>query len=295
MADTLPHVPVLPERFSDWFASRRWQPRAHQLALTQTALSGHSALLIAPTGGGKTLAGFLASLIELADKPKRNLDRPAIHTLYISPLKALAVDVARNLTTPVEEMGLDIRIETRTGDTPQSRRQRQRTNPPDILLTTPEQLALFIASEHAAEYFADLKCVIIDEIHAIAPSKRGDLLCLGLATLAQWAPACRFIGLSATVHDPSVLTQWLSVRGDQPKLVTSKGGVSADVDILVSEARIPWSGHSGRFAVPEVYEQIKQSTMALVFVNTRAQAELMFQELWTANEDGLPIALHHGS
>ncbi|MEM9180888.1 MAG: DEAD/DEAH box helicase, partial [Pseudomonadota bacterium] len=295
MPDTLTPPYSLPARFDDWFAARDWAPRAHQLALTETALRGDSALLIAPTGGGKTLAGFLASLIELSGKAQRNTDRPALHTLYISPLKALAVDVARNLMTPVEEMGLDIKIETRTGDTPAHKRQRQRRTPPDILLTTPEQLALFIASDHAAEFFADLKCVIIDEIHAIAPSKRGDLLNLGLATLSKWAPACRFIGLSATVHEPAVLQSWLSVRGDRPDLIIAEGGVHADVDILISDERIPWSGHSGRFAVGEVYEQIKAAQMSLIFVNTRSQAEVLFQELWTANEDGLAIALHHGS
>lgn len=295
MPDTLPPAFSLPDRFDAWFSERGWAPRRHQLALTQTALNGESALLIAPTGGGKTLAGFLGSLIELSQKHARNSDRPALHTLYISPLKALAVDVARNLTTPVEEMGLDIKIETRTGDTPSHKRQRQRKTPPDILLTTPEQLALFIASDHAAEFFADLKCVIIDEIHAIAPSKRGDLLSLGLASLASWAPACRFIGLSATVHDPSVLRSWLAVRKDEPKLIVAEGGVHADVDILISDERIPWSGHSGRFAVGEVYDQIKAAKMSLVFVNTRSQAELLFQELWNVNEDALPIALHHGS
>ncbi len=295
MPDTIAPPYSLPDRFEHWFAARGWAPRQHQLSLTETALEGESALLIAPTGGGKTLAGFLASLIELSRKSQRNSNRPALHTLYISPLKALAVDVARNLMTPVEEMGLDVKIETRTGDTPAHKRQRQRRTPPDILLTTPEQLALFIASEHAAEFFADLKCVIIDEIHAVAPSKRGDLLNLGLATLAKWAPACRFIGLSATVHDPAVLQTWLGVRGDCPRLIVAEGGVHADVDILISDERIPWSGHSGRFAVGEVYEQIKAAHMSLIFVNTRSQAELMFQELWTANEDGLAIALHHGS
>ncbi|MEL6473631.1 MAG: ligase-associated DNA damage response DEXH box helicase [Pseudomonadota bacterium] len=292
MADASAPSFALPTQFADWFSGRGWSPRRHQLALTEAALAGQSALLIAPTGGGKTLAGFLASLIELADKPTRNSDRPALHTLYISPLKALAVDVARNLEQPASEMGLDIRIETRTGDTPSHKRQRQRANPPDILLTTPEQLALFIASDHAAEFFADLKCVIIDEIHAVAASKRGDLLSLGLATLASWAPACRFVGLSATVKAPDALARWLS---PDARVIQSAGGVTAEVDILVSRERIPWSGHSGRFAVPEVYEAIQAATMALVFVNTRSQAELMFQELWRANEDGLAIALHHGS
>lgn len=286
---------ALPEKFQDWFASRGWTPRSHQVELTGEALRGNSALLIAPTGGGKTLAGFLASLVELSDKTNRATDRPALHTLYISPLKALAVDVARNLMKPVEEMGLDVKIETRTGDTPSHKRQRQRQTPPDILLTTPEQLALFIASDHAAEYFTDLRCVIIDEIHAIAPSKRGDLLSLGLSALARWSPKCRFIGLSATVHDPSVLQSWLAVRNDDPRVLTSESGVEADVDILISDERIPWSGHSGRFAVAEVYEQIKAAGMSLIFVNTRSQAEVLFQEFWRVNEDNLPIALHHGS
>ncbi|MEH6744312.1 ligase-associated DNA damage response DEXH box helicase [Hyphomonas sp.] len=298
MADSALSPFVLPDPFEAWFTARGWRARPHQLALAEESLKGESALLIAPTGGGKTLAGFLGSLIELrARKRAANSDRPALHTLYISPLKALAADVQRNLTGPVEEMGLGIRIESRTGDTPSHVRQRQRRTPPDILLTTPEQLALFLASDHAKEFFADLKCVIVDEIHAMAASKRGDLLALGLATLASWAPACRFIGLSATVREPEVLADWLDLRpgGHDVRILTAEGGVSADVDILISKQRIPWSGHSGRFAVPEVYEAIKKATMTLVFVNTRSQAELMFQELWHANEDGLPIALHHGS
>ena len=183
----------LPPAFEAWFAARCWAPRPHQLALAEASLSGESALLIAPTGGGKTLASFLGTLIELSERSATNSAVPALHTLYVSPLKALAADVQRNVMTPVTEMGLPIRIETRTGDTATHVRQKQRKTPPDILLTTPEQLALLIASDHAAAFFADLRCVIIDEIHALTPSKRGDMLSLGLATLAQWAPACRFL------------------------------------------------------------------------------------------------------
>ncbi len=345
MADTQGPSFRLPPAFEAWFAARGWAPRPHQLALTEASLRGESALLIAPTGGGKTLAGFLGTLVQLSERGATNSGIPALHTLYVSPLKALAADVQRNVMTPVTEMGLPIRIETRTGDTATHVRQRQRKTPPDILLTTPEQLALLIASDHAAAFFADLRCVIIDEIHALAPSKRGDLLSLGLATLAEWAPACRFLGLSATVRDPEELARWLDVRArresdlevrstplpskwrgggvrgqpssaasvaaphPQPllpasgekglspnvRIMTASGGVKADVDILISRERIPWSGHSGRFAVAEVYEAIRAAKMTLVFVNTRSQAEVMFQELWSANEDGLAIALHHGS
>ena len=285
----MPETFTLPARFADWFASRGWTPRDHQLALARAGLERQSSLLIAPTGAGKTLAGFLPSLIDL-DRA-RNDTRPGLHTLYISPLKALATDVERNLMTPVSEMGLNVRIETRTGDTPQSKRTRQRANPPDILLTTPEQLSLFIASDRASEFFCDLQAVIIDEIHALAPTKRGDLLALALSTLKTWSPGLRLTGLSATVRDPDQLQDWLGGA----EVIRALGGAKADVEVVIPQARIPWSGHTGRFAVDELYATIKTAKTALVFVNTRSQAEMMFQELWRVNEDGMAIALHHGS
>ncbi|HEV7694630.1 MAG TPA: ligase-associated DNA damage response DEXH box helicase [Hyphomonadaceae bacterium] len=283
-------TPTLPGPFSDWFASRGWSLRPHQAGLIETAVHGQGGLVIAPTGGGKTLAGFLPSLIDLAQTPPR--DHPALHTLYISPLKALATDVARNLAQPVSEMGLGITLETRTGDTPQSRRTRQRAKPPDILLTTPEQLALLVASEHAGRFFGDLKAVIVDEVHAIAQSKRGDLLALCLATLRTWAPKARHVGLSATVRDPDALARWL---GPGTPIIRHMGGAKANISVLDSEARIPWSGHTGRHNIREVYSHIQKAKMSLIFVNTRSQAEMTFQELWRVNEESLPIALHHGS
>jgi ATP-dependent Lhr-like helicase len=199
----------LPEPFAGWFADRDWQPRAHQLALLDAVTKGRDTLLIAPTGGGKTLAGFLPSLIDLAAQPPKKEPARSIHTLYVSPLKALATDIARNLTAPVEEMGLPIQLETRTGDTPQSRRARQRLLPPDILLTTPEQIALMLSHKSAVELFGGLKCVILDELHALATSKRGDLLSLDLARLRTLAPELTAIGLSATVARPYELAAYL--------------------------------------------------------------------------------------
>jgi ATP-dependent Lhr-like helicase len=287
---------VLPDRFEAWFAGRGWAPRRHQLEMVDRARQGASAVLIAPTGGGKTLAGFLPSLIELTERPRRNAP-PGVHTLYISPLKALAVDVERNLMAPIAEMGLDIVAESRTGDTGIARRQRQRIKPPDILLTTPEQLALFCAWEGAREYFADLSCVIIDEVHALWPSKRGDLLALDLARLQQFAPRMRRVGLSATVDDPDLIRRWLSPsgRGADVDLVTGDPGAPPVVEVLVSQGRVPWAGHTAEHAMAEIYALIRQSKTALVFVNTRFQAEFAFQELWALNDENLPIGLHHGS
>src|SRR4030095_10636597 len=137
-----------------------------------------------------------------------------LHTLYISPLKALAVDIARNLEAPIAEMGLPIKVETRTGDTPVSRRQRQRRYPPDVLLTTPEQLALLLASDDAPFLFSSLKRIVLDELHALVTSKRGDLLSLGLARLWRRAPQLRSIGLSATVAEPESLARFLVPQRD---------------------------------------------------------------------------------
>ncbi|WP_414645808.1 ligase-associated DNA damage response DEXH box helicase [Bradyrhizobium sp. 27S5] len=366
---------LLPRRFRDWFASRGWSPREHQLALLAKAREARSALLIAPTGAGKTLAGFLPTLVELSGEAPSGRDfghlplkgggrrapargsaaerdgwgsaagteraadphpnpppfrgrepddlvsgegtasarsRPSListgrgvrrsaglHTLYISPLKALAVDIARNLETPVAEMGLPIRIETRTGDTPVSRRQRQRRYPPDILLTTPEQLALLLASDDAPFLFFSLKRIVLDELHALVTSKRGDLLSLGLARLWTIAPQARAIGLSATVAEPEQLARFLvpQPRGESVSadVVIAGGAAPPVVEMLDTRERLPWSGHSARHALPEVYELIKRNKTTLVFVNTRSQAEMLFQDLWRMNDDGLAIALHHGS
>jgi ATP-dependent helicase Lhr and Lhr-like helicase len=205
----------LPPEFLRWFASRGWSPRPHQLDLLEHAREGRSTLLIAPTGAGKTLAGFLPSLVELADRElkKAGMARRSIHTLYVSPLKALAVEVARNVETPITEMKLPIRIESRTGDTPQAKRQRQKVDPPDILLTTPEQVALLLASREAEDLFRGLRRIIVDELHALAPTKRGDLLALGLARLRTLAPNATITGLSATVSNPDDLRRWLMGQG----------------------------------------------------------------------------------
>jgi len=265
---------------------------------------GGHALLVAPTGGGKTLAGFLPSLIDLAERGPRPAFGPGggIHTLYLSPLKALTTDVERNLMTPIREIGLNIHVESRTGDTKASKKQRQRERPPDILLTTPEQLALFCAWDGARAYFADLKCVVLDEVHAIWSGKRGDLLNLGLARLQSFAPEMRRTALSATVDDPRMIADWLSpgpplaLGGSRDvRIVRGDPGAPPVVDMLISEGQTPWAGHTGQHAIPEVYDAIRRARMTLVFVNTRWQAEFVFQQLWAINEDALPIALHHGS
>jgi ATP-dependent Lhr-like helicase len=284
-------VPLHP-RIADWFAKKGWAPRAHQLAVLEATEAGESALLIAPTGAGKTLAGFLPTLNDLIANP-----RAGLHTLYLSPLKALAVDVQRNLTAPVSEMALPIKVEARTGDTPAHKRQRQRFDPPHILLTTPEQLALLLSHADAAKLFGGLKRVVLDELHAMVTNKRGELMSLGIARLATLAPQMQITALSATVARPDLLRDWIAspVPGRTARLLVGEGGAKPHIEIMRSEARIPWAGHSSVYAIPELYETIKDHNTTLLFVNTRSQAELLFQELWAANDEMLPIGMHHGS
>jgi len=289
------HVRTLPEPFATWFARRGWAPRNFQLAMLDAATAGQSALLVAPTGGGKTLAGFLPSLIDLAARP-----RDGLHTLYISPLKALATDIARNLMEPMSEMGLSIGVETRTGDTPANRRKRQREAPPNILLTTPESLALLLSQEHAPGLFASLEAIVIDEVHALAGTKRGDQLALGLARLTTLAPHARRAGLSATVAHTQALLDYVGCGstngcGAGARLIQIAEGTPPALSILLPQDRLPWSGHMGLAAASRILDRIERHDMTIVFVNTRAQGELMFQALWKLNADTLPIAIHHGS
>jgi ATP-dependent Lhr-like helicase len=260
--------------------------------MLERARAGRSALLVAATGAGKTLAGFLPSICELAEQPTGGL-----HTLYVSPLKALAVDVQRNLIGPIEEMGLPIRVETRTGDTPSDRKARQRVKPPQMLLTTPESLSLLLSYPDAATMFGNLRTIVVDELHGFAKEKRGDLLSLSMSRLQKLAPGLRRVGLSATISDPDAYRSWLAPDADMElvDLVIGDPGADPDLSILIPENKIPWGGHSGYHAIADVMRLIERHKTTLVFSNTRGLAELIFQKLWDQNDQGLPIGIHHGS
>ncbi|WP_106640581.1 ligase-associated DNA damage response DEXH box helicase [Allosphingosinicella vermicomposti] len=322
---------ALPPVIADWFAEKGWAPRRHQLEMLAAARAGRNALLVAPTGAGKTLAGFLPTLVELTEaftpsvrpEPVEGLSSPSsaekkgkaglrqaqpernggngfegLHTLYVSPLKALAIDIRRNLLAPIEEMGLPITVEARTGDTPSDRKARQRVRPPHILLTTPESLSLLLSHEGSAILFANLSTIVVDEVHAFAAGKRGDLLSLAMARLQKLSPGLRRVALSATVADPEAYQGWLAPDADIETVDVVRGdpGAKADIQIMLpADERIPWSGHSGRWATAQVMKEVEAHKTSLIFCNTRSLAELIFQDLWTVNERNLPIGIHHGS
>lgn len=285
-------TPALPRPIADWLAARGWRLRRHQAEMLAAARDGAHALLVAPTGAGKTLAGFLPTLAELIEAAAERL-----HTIYVSPLKALAVDVQRNLLAPIGEMGLPIKVETRTGDTPSDRKARQRERPPHILLTTPESLSLLVTYPDSFDLLAGVSTVIVDEVHAFAATKRGDLLNLALARMQAINPKLRRVGLSATIADPEAYQGWIAPDADAEsvRLVQGDPGAEPHIGVLIPEDRIPWTGHTGLHAAREVYKLIEAHKLTIVFVNTRAVAELTFRDLWNVNDAALPIGIHHGS
>jgi ATP-dependent Lhr-like helicase len=292
----------IPPEIAAWFDARGWRVRRHQADMLAKARDGRHALLVADTGAGKTLAGFLPTLCDFA--PSAGPPPPdGLHTLYVSPLKALAHDVRRNLLTPIEEIGLPIRVETRSGDTSSDAKKRQREKPPHILLTTPESLSLLLSYPESLDVLRTCRRVVIDEVHAFATGKRGDLLALSLARLQQLAPQMQRVALSATLANPRAFCEWLAPQpvddtGEirAADLVLGEKGAEPQVEILLPiEERVPWGGHAGRWAVDQLYAAIKANRTTLVFTNTRFLAEFIFQCLWDVNEDHLPIGVHHGS
>ena len=286
MSDILKIEPIY-----NWLKKNNWAIYNHQIETLKLSENGYDVLLVAPTGGGKTLAGFLPSLNDLINnKPKKN----KLHTLYISPLKALTIDVHRNLTSPIEDQGLDIRVETRTGDTSAYKKNRQKVLPPHMLMTTPESLALLLSNKESKDYFKDLKYLVIDEIHTLVNTKRGDLLSLNLSRINSISPDCKKIGLSATVKNKNAVLKFLTSKKKAKTLNVEETSVPK-IDILETNNRVPWSGHMASYAIRDIYQKIKKSSLTIVFVNTRAQAELVFNKLWQENENNLRIAIHHGS
>ncbi len=279
----------IPAPIADWFATKGWSVHPHQQDMFDRARDP-ATLLIAPTGGGKTMAGFLPTLAELSQG-----NHAGLHTIYVSPLKALAADIGRNLRAPVDQIGLPIRIEDRTGDTSATQKKRQRVDPPHILLTTPESLALLTSYEDAPRMFEGVRRVIVDEIHALAESKRGDQLMLALARLQTLCPSVRRVGLSATVEDPEAIARFLARHPDPCRIIQADPGPDPDISMLETTEMPPWSGGGAAYSIPAVLDQIKRHKTTLIFHNTRAQAEIFFHNLWLANDDALPIGIHHGS
>ena len=273
-----------------WLKKKGWSLYDHQIETLSLIKKGFDVILHAPTGGGKTIGGFMPSIDDFINN---NYKSQEFHTLYISPLKALTTDVQRNLLNPINDLKINIKVETRTSDTSTYNKAKQIKKPPNFLMTTPESFALLMARTDVINLFKNLKFIIIDELHTFFDSKRGHLLSLNVARLRSIKPF-QVIGLSATLKNTNLAKKYLS-NNKNTKLVSTHSKVAPEITILNSGNRIPWSGHSPRYALSEIYSEILKFKSSILFVNTRAQAEILFESLWAINNKNKKIAIHHGS
>ena len=293
----------------EWFASEGWEPFPFQEDVWQAYLNAESGLIHAATGTGKTYAAWMGPIMEwLRDYPSpavptRRSSAPPLRVLWITPLRALAVDTEAALRAPVEDLGLPWTVESRTGDTEPKVRARQSKRLPTALVTTPESLSLLLTWADTASLFDHLELVVVDEWHELMASKRGVQTELALARLRRWRPQLRIWGLSATLGNLDSARDTL--LGVTPKGLERPGLIirglvpkGLQVDSLIPETieRFPWSGQIGLRLLPDVIHAIEEGNTSLVFTNTRATAELWFQALLSARPDWAGvIALHHGS
>ena len=289
----LPHVPDAMRRLQQWMAARGWRPFQFQRQAWRAFARGESGLVHVPTGAGKTYAAYLAALAELADHPQSGLS-----ILYITPLRALARDIQLAMRAPVEALSLELRVETRTGDTSSATRARQRKNLPHVLITTPESLSVLLSYDNAPDAFAQVRVTIVDEWHELISTKRGTQTELALAALRRYAPDMRTWALSATLRDPDIAAQCVVGSGRDFTIVSGSMTREVVIESLVPARieRFPWAGRLGLAMLPRVLDLLADGRATLLFTNTRSQAERWYQAIidkrpeWSAR-----VALHHGS
>jgi len=281
------------ERLRGWFQQRGWTPYPFQEQAWAAYSRGESGLIHVPTGAGKTYAAYIGPLADVAEGGRKGLQ-----ILYVTPLRAVSRDIELALLAPLEVLEADLTVESRTGDTSSSVRQRQRDRLPEVLITTPESLSLLLANERAAELFAGLRSIIVDEWHELLSSKRGTQMELALARLRRFAPGVRTWALSATLANLEVAARAAVGTQAPPTLLSADLERPVEVSTLLPDNvdSFPWAGHLGFSMLEKVGAWLDPARSTLLFTNTRSQAERWYEGLRFARPEweGL-IALHHGS
>lgn len=284
-----------PENVKAWFAEQKWKPLAFQLQCWQAYAKGKSGFVNAPTGSGKTYALWGGIIQQALDHPPKK----GLQALWITPLKALAVEIQQATQRMSTTFDPNWKVDLRTGDTSASHRSKQRQKPNFGLVTTPESLHLLLGSKDHQKYFANLRCIIIDEWHELMGSKRGVQVELALAYLKSFLPQLQVWGISATIGNLDLAQEiLLGSEVHQAVRIVSERKKNIKVKSLVPKnmERFPWRGHLGLHLLPEVVKVVRRSRSTLVFTNTRAQCEIWFQRLLDAHPDWAgQMAMHHGS
>ena len=294
---------------SGWFAKTFDGPSPAQRLAWPVIRRGENTLLLAPTGSGKTLAAFLSAIDDLFRTGRAGELSDGVHVLYISPLKALGNDIHKNLLEPLAGIRRrsralpELRIAVRTGDTPQSQRAKMIRRPPHILITTPESLYLLLGSKRMAPHLQSVRTVIVDELHALCPNKRGVHLSVSLERLAaRLDGSFQRIGCSATLRPLDEIARFLvgsDVRGRRRPCTIVNAGMRKNLDVRVLAPLEHFLEASNTALWASAYElllkEISQHTTTLVFANSRYKAERTSLRLGELADEATQIGAHHGS
>ncbi|MEM1216854.1 MAG: ligase-associated DNA damage response DEXH box helicase, partial [Bacteroidota bacterium] len=286
----------------DWFKAQGWQPFPFQVASWKAYLQGKSGLVNAPTGSGKTYSLILPILLEYLRDAKGNTGavNNGLRAIWITPIRALTREIQQAAQRAADELGLHWCIGIRSGDTSSSERQKQKKNPPEILITTPESLHLLLATKGYHKYFGQVRSIVIDEWHELIGSKRGVQIELAISRLRGLLPSLKVWGISATIGNMQEAREVLFGPDfvDASVLIRSKVKKKIKIETILPDTveSFPWSGHLGITLLEKVIPIIEGSTSTLIFTNTRAQCEIWYQRLLDVMPDwaGL-LAMHHGS
>jgi ATP-dependent Lhr-like helicase len=282
-----------------WFAQQGWEPLPFQRHCWEAYLQGRSGLIQVPTGSGKTYAAVMGPLAELVAEANALKGEPTgLHLLVITPLRALSRDLRLAIEAPITAMGWPLRVGLRNGDTPSAERARQRRRPPQILITTPESLALLLASPDATTFFSQLQGVVMDEWHELMGGKRGSQTELCLSWLSRQRPELRRWAISATLGNLREAAQIAVGVGRRPEIITAPLPRATAIRSLLPDSidGFPWAGHLGLRMHEVLVASLEPTISTLLFTNTRNQAERWHQCLrYTCPEMEDALALHHSS
>ncbi len=283
-----------------WFFNQGWKAHAFQEQCWKAISNGESGILNAPTGYGKTFAiwfGIIAQYYAKRTNPKAN-KKKQLHALWITPLRALSKEIHKATNQVSTDLDLDYQVELRTGDTSTSIRQKQRKNPPQALITTPESVHLILATKGGQEYFKNLEFIVVDEWHELLGSKRGVLIELALSRLKAINPNLKIWGISATIGNLEEAKDILLGPGTEGTLIKADIHKKMDIQTVFPDnlEKFPWAGHLGIKLLDKVVDIINKYQTTLIFTNTRSQAEIWYQQIITYYPEfaGL-LAIHHGS
>jgi len=282
----------------DWFAANGWRPFPFQLEAWQKYLDGYAGLINAPTGFGKTYSLLMPILIEALHTP--NPKRKGFRAIWVSPIRALTKEIKMSCERAIEGLDLDWEVGIRTGDTTTSQKKKQLTNPPEILITTPESIHVLMSSKGYASYFRDMRAIVVDEWHELMGSKRGVQVELAISRLRGIQPKLKVWGISATIDNiDQAVDILLGSKGFSKRAIirsSIKKHISIETIFPDEIEKYSWAGHLGLHLLEKIIPIINKSQSTIIFTNTRAQCEIWYHKLLEVDPSlAGNMAMHHGS